>query len=322
MQISKISRRVVLAALSAVPLTVYAAEDKYPSRTATIVVAYAPGGSTDIVARMLANELSKNLGQSVIVDNKGGGGTSIGTQFVKRSPPDGHTLLFGTNAFVISSLLQKNSWDPVKDFEPVGMVTTQSLGVLVRPSLKVKSIPELIAYAKANPDKLNFASSGNGSAQHLAGEAFKRATGITMVHVPYKGAGPAIQDMIGDRVDVMFTSLVGLSEMVKDQKLTLLATTGKQRSPGTPNVPTVAEGGVPGYSVQSWQGLFAPANTPASVINQLQKELVRVSQEGTMAKRLREQGMELSVGTGAELRAHLQQELDSYKTLLQSVNVD
>ncbi|MET4579213.1 tripartite tricarboxylate transporter substrate binding protein [Ottowia thiooxydans] len=326
MRVSPSSRRLAaagLALLASVPLLARAADPVYPARPVTMVVAYAPGGATDIVARALAQEMTSSLGQSVIVDNKAGGGTAVGTLGVKRAMPDGYTLLFGTNAFVISSLIQKPSqWDPVKDFEPVGLVTTQALGVFVRPGLNVNTIAELIAYGKANPGKLNFASSGNGSAQHLAGEAFQQAAGIKMVHVPYKGAGPALQDMVGGRVDLMFTSMVGMSELTKDQKVLLIATTGKNRSFATPNVPTVAEGGVPGYNVQPWQALFAPAKTSAPALARLQKELARIGKDENMTKRLRDQGMELTVSTPAELRNHLQQERASYAKLLQTVTVD
>ena len=294
----------------------------WPARPLSLVVAYAPGGATDIVARLLAQELSTGLGQQVVVENKAGGGTVVGTQAVKNAAPDGHTLFFGTNAYVINSLINKPvPWDPVRDFEPVSMVTLQSLGVMVRPGLKISSLPALIAYARAHPGKLNFASSGNGSAQHLAGEAFRTAAGIDMVHVPYKGAGPALQDLIGGQVDLMFTSLVGLMDYVRDRRLLLLATTGRERLAITPDVPTVAESGLAGYDVQTWQAVFAPARTPRPIIDRLNAEVQRVVKSGALTKRLADQGMDLRPGTPEELRAHVQRELETYTRIMKTVSL-
>jgi tripartite-type tricarboxylate transporter receptor subunit TctC len=318
----KLNRRHFISAIATTPVLALAADPVFPTRQITIVVAYAPGGSTDIVARMLAKEMATGLKQPVIVDNRAGGGTAVGTQAVKRANADGYTLLFGTNAFVISSLIQKPTpWDPVKDFEPVGMVTLQALGLFVRPALKISSVPELIAYAKANPGKLNFASSGNGSAQHLAGEAFAATAGISMLHVPYKGAGPAIQDLIGGQVDLMFTSMVGLSSFIKEKRVALIATTGKTRSTTTPEVPTMAESGVPGFNVQSWQALFAPPMTPPEVLNKLNAELVRVAKAGVLSEYMKDQGLDLAIGSPAELRAHILQERETYGRLLKTLTI-
>lgn len=294
----------------------------WPARPISLVVAYAPGGATDIVARLLAQELSAGLGQQVVVENRAGGGTVVGTQAVKNAAPDGHVLFFGTNAYVINSLINKPApWDPVRDFEPVSMVTLQSLGVMVRPGLRITTLDALIAYARANPGKLNFASSGNGSAQHLAGEAFRTAAGIDMVHVPYKGAGPALQDLIGGQVDLMFTSLVGLMDYVRDKRLLLLATTGRERLGVTPDVPTVAESGLPGYDVQTWQAVFAPARTPRPIIDRLNAEVQRVVKSGALTKRLADQGMDLRPGTPESLRAHVQRELDTYTRIMKTVSL-
>lgn len=322
MNTPRIGRRAVLGAIAASPLLLHAADAAWPSRTVTIVVAYAPGGSTDLVARMLAQDMGAGLSQSVIVDNRGGGGTVVGTQYVRRAPADGYTLLFGTNAFVITSLLQKPApWDPASDFEPVGMVTTQSLGVFVRPGLNIHSVQELIAYAKAKPGKLNFASSGNGSAQHLAGESFSDAAGIKMLHVPYKGAAPAFQDLAAGVVDVMFTSMFGLGDFIREKRVLLIATTGAQRTSATPDVPTVAESGLPDFKVETWQALFAPPNTPAPVVARLQSELVRIQKSGEFASKLKAQGIEFTLSTPAQLKAHVTRERDAYGRLLKNVSV-
>jgi len=319
------SRRHALAgllSLASASTTRSAWAQPWPTRPISLIVAYAPGGATDIVARLLAQELSAGLGQQVVVENKAGGGTVVGTQAVKNAAPDGYTLFFGTNAYVINSLINKPMpWDAVRDFEPVSMVTLQSLGVMVRPGLKISSLPALIAYARANPGKLNFASSGNGSAQHLAGEAFRTGAGIDMVHVPYKGAGPALQDLIGGQVDLMFTSLVGLMDYVRDRRLLLLATTGRERLAIAPDVPTVAEAGLAGYDVQTWQAVFAPARTPRPIIERLNGEVMRVVKSGALTKRLADQGMDLRPGTPDELRAHVQRELETYTRIMKTVSL-
>ncbi len=319
-------RRLVLGGLAAASLAggmTGAHAQAFPAKPVSLVVAYAPGGSTDVVSRLLAQELSPALKQSVVVENKAGGGTVIGTQFVQKAPADGHTLLFGTNAFVITSQLTKPApWDPLRDFEPVTLVTQQALGVLVRTGMNVNSIPELIAYAKANPGKVNFASSGSGSAQHLAGEAFRTAAGIEMLHVPYKGAGPALQDLVGGQVDVMFTSLVGLGPYLATRKVAVIATTGSKRNPATPEIPTVSESGVPGlagFEAISWQGVFAPAKTPRPVIDRLHAEMVKIGKAGGLGKQLAEQGMELRMGSADELRQVVTRERDNFIQVAKTV---
>jgi len=279
----------------------------YPSKPIKIVVAYPPGGGTDLVARIISDEMSRSLGQRVIVDNKGGGGTIIGTESVARAAPDGYTLFFGTNAMVINSALhEKLPYDPISDFEPISLISVQSLGIFVNPRLNLGSIQSLIAYAKANPGGVNFASSGNGSAQHLAGELLRSLGGINILHIPYKGAGGnAITDLLAGNVDMMITSLFGIGEHVKSGRLKLIATTGSQRSVATPDVPTVAESGVPGYKMITWQALFAPARTSKAVIDSLNSELRRISDVKKVTERLFENGLEYKTSTPAELREML-----------------
>ncbi|GAA4324677.1 tripartite tricarboxylate transporter substrate binding protein [Pigmentiphaga soli] len=293
------------------------AADAFPSHPLRMVVAYAPGGATDIVGRMLAQEMSQQLGQTVVLENRAGGGTLVGTESVRRSPADGYTLLFGTNAFVITPLLHDQpTYDPVKDFQPIGLTTVQSLGILVTPKLGIKTVQELIAYARANPGKINFASSGNGSAQHLAGAAFANAAKIDMVHVPYKGTGPAMTDLLAGRVDIMFSSLVGNMEHVSAGRLNLIATTGAHRSPATPNVPTVAESGLPGFEAQTWQGVIAPAGTPKDVVARLNDAVVKAAKTQHIVDTLAAQGMEVRTSTPDELRAMLVRDSTQYKALL------
>ncbi|MDN4017678.1 Bug family tripartite tricarboxylate transporter substrate binding protein [Zwartia panacis] len=289
----------------------------YPDKPIRLIVGYAPGGATDIVARMLAQELTPIMGQSVIVENRAGGGTLVGTDSIKRANPDGYNLLFGTNAFVITPLLHAGpTYDPVKDFSPVSLTTIQPLGLLVTPGLKIKTVEQLIDYARKNPGKLNFASSGNGSAQHLAGESFRVAAGIDLVHVPYKGAGPALVDLLAGRVDMMFTSLVGNTEHIKEGRLELIATSGSKRGAATPDVPTVGQT-LPGFTAYTWQGVIAPANTPPAVIDRLNSAIKKVAANPKFYEKLAAQGMEVQTSTPAEFRARLETDHTQYKELLQ-----
>jgi tripartite-type tricarboxylate transporter receptor subunit TctC len=313
-------RRVAALALAAAAFGACAPvqADEFPSHAIRLVVAYAPGGATDIVGRMFAQEMSKSLGQSVVLENRAGGGTLVGTDSVRRAQPDGYTLLFGTNAFVITPLLHEEpTYDPVKDFQPIGQATEQSLGILMYPGLKIRTVQEFIDYARANPGKVNFASSGNGSAQHLAGEAFAKAAGVKMTHVPYKGAGPAMTDLIAGRVDVMFSSLVGVMEHVNDGRLALVATTGPRRTPATPKVPTVGESGLPGFQAMTWQGIVAPAGTPAPVVARLSEALLKAAKSPQIVQTLAQQGMEVHATTPTEMREMLVRESAQNKAVLQ-----
>ena len=312
----------ILLATSLLAVTSGAQAQKYPNRPISLVVGYAPGGGTDIVGRALALELGKELGQPIVVDNRPGAGTLIATQYVKRAPADGYTLFFGTNGMVINSLLKKPTpYDVVKDFTPVGMVTVQSLALVVRPSLNIGSTKELIAYAKANPNKLNFASSGYGNGQHLAGVAFADATDIEIVHLPYKGAAPAIHDLIGGQVDMMFTGLLGLSEHIREKRMILLATTGKNRTTGTPDTPSVAEAAdLPDFAVDSWQAVFLPANTPKAVVVRLSDALKKVNESGNLNRRFADQGMEIRISSPEELRSFIVHDRDQIAKLVKKID--
>ena len=309
--------RFMMSLAAALTISHTAVAQTYPTHAIRLVVAYAPGGATDIVGRMLAQELSTDLGQTVVLENRAGGGTLVGTDSVRRSPADGYTLLFGTNAFVITPLLHdKPTYDPVKDFQPISLTTVQSLGILVTPGLKIRSVQELIAYARKNPGKVNFASSGNGSAQHLAGEAFRTAAGIEMVHVPYKGTGPAMTDLLAGRVDLMFSSLVGNMEHVSEGRLNLIATTGAKRSSATPDVPTVSESGLPGFEAQTWQAVLAPANTPKQVVERLNAAILKAGKSQRIVDTLAAQGMEVRTSTPEALLDMLAKDSVQYKALL------
>src|SRR5258705_4343944 len=253
------------ALLSALPVTdAFAA---YPEKTIKIVVPFAPGGGTDVVARTLAQEMAKELGASVIIENKPGAGTIIGTQSVAASAPDGYTLLMGTFANAVNPSLQaKLPYDAHGDFAAVALVARSVNLVVVNPASPIKSIADLVAAAKAEPEKLSYGTYGTGTSAHLAGELFKHMAKVNLTTVPYKGAAPAITDLLGGQIQVMFTTVASAASLVEAGQLRALAVTSAQRSPAFPNVPTVAEAGVPGYAAESWYGLFAPARTPPDII--------------------------------------------------------
>ena len=244
----------------------------YPERGLRIVVPFAPGGGTDVVARTLAQEMAKDLGVSVIIENRPGAGTIVGTQAVAVSAADGYTLLMGTFANAVNpSLNAKLPYDPHKDFAPVALIARSFNIVVVNPKSPFRTIADLIAAAKANPGKMTFGTFGAGTSAHLAGELFKDMAKVNLTAVPYKGAAPAITDLIGGQIDVMFTTVASAASLVESGQLRAIAVTSAERSPAFPQVPTVAEAGVPGYAAESWYGLFAPSGTPPEVIDRLNR---------------------------------------------------
>ena len=263
-------RLALVAALLLAVLSGRPAQAIYPERIVRIVVPFAPGGGTDVVARTLAHEMEKDLGKSVMIENKPGAGTIVGTQAVAVSKADGYTLLMGTFANAVNpSLNAKLPYDPHEDFAPVALVARSFNIVVVNPKSQVSSIGDLIATAKANPGKLTFGTFGVGTSAHLAVELFKDMAKVNLTAVPYKGAAPAITDLIGGQIDVMFTTVASAASLVESGQLRAIAVTSAERSPAFPNLPTVDEAGVPGYAADSWYGLFAPAGTPKDVIGRL-----------------------------------------------------
>jgi tripartite-type tricarboxylate transporter receptor subunit TctC len=257
----------------------------YPERMVRIVVPFAPGGGTDVVARTLAHEMERDLGKSVIIENKPGAGTIVGTQAVAASNPDGYTLLMGTFANAVNpSLNSKLPYDPHKDFAPVALVARSFNIVVVNPKSQVRTIEDLIAAAKANPGKMTFGTFGAGTSAHLAGELFKDMAKVNLTAVPYKGAAPGITDLIGGQIDVMFTTVASAASLVESGQLRAIAVTSAERSPAFPQLPTVAEAGVPGYAAESWYGLFAPAGTPKDVIDRLNKSAASAVQSEAFRK--------------------------------------
>ncbi len=277
----------------------------YPDRIIKIVVPFAPGGGTDVVARTLAQEMAKDLGVSVIVENKPGAGTIIGTQAVAASEPDGYTLLMGTFANAVNpSLNAKLPYDPHKDFAPVALVARSFNIVVVNPKSAIKSIADLIAAANADPGKLSYGTYGTGTSAHLAGELFKSLAKVDLTMVPYKGAAPAIIDLISGQIQVMFTTVASAASLIAAGQLRALAVTSAERSPAFPELPTVAEAGVPGYAAESWYGLFAPAKTPQDVVDRLNKSAAMAVQSEAFKR--------LGVNEGLVMVARPPEELERY----------
>ncbi|MBP6751754.1 MAG: tripartite tricarboxylate transporter substrate binding protein [Alicycliphilus sp.] len=278
-------------ALAAAAMSGAWAQGAYPNKTVTFVVPAAAGGTTDISGRMAAQALAPVLGQAVVVDNKGGGNGAIAANIVKRAEADGYTLLMQYSGFhVISPHLAKAPQWEQKDFQPIANIISAPQIIVVRESLPVKTLAELIAYAKANPGKLNYASSGNGSLQHVTGAMLEQQGGIKMVHVPYKGTGPALQDLLGGQVDLTFGTAPPFMPHIASGKLRVLAVTGKERLPSLPDAPTTAEAGYPGVNATSWFALFAPAAVPRPVIDRLAADLKKVVEDPAFRKKAEEQG--------------------------------
>ena len=277
----------------------------YPTRPLRLIVPTAPGGGTDFTGRLVAAKLSESLGQQVVVENRGGGGGSVGADNAAKSTPDGYTLLLGSIAThaVNPALYKQLPYDHIKDFAPVSLIGTVPNALVVHPSVPVKSMQEFIAYAKANPGKINYGSSGVGSPPHLSMELLRSMTGINLVHVPYKGAGPALADLLGGQVQAMCTSLAGLINFIKSGRVRALGVTTAKRNPQLPDVPTIVESGVPGYEVTIWYAVFAPVATPKAIVQKLNAEMVKALNSPEMKERMALQGMDPAPSTPAELAA-------------------
>jgi tripartite-type tricarboxylate transporter receptor subunit TctC len=295
-----------------------AAQEKYPTRPVRFVVPYAAGGSTDTLARTIGVKLSEYLGEQVIVDNRPGASGDIGMQLVARAAPDGYTIVLGyiANLAIGPSLYDRMPYDPVKDFEPITQVAGASNIIVVHPSVPAKTFKEFIAYAKANPKKVNFASAGVASVGHLTGELLNGMAGIDMVHVPYKGSGQAISDLVGGHVKVMISGMASTLPHVRSGKLRGLATTGLKRTPATPDIPTVAESGFPGFEASSWFGVLAPAKTPKPIINRLHADIVRTLKQPDVEKKLEAVGFEIVGSTPEQFAAYIKSEIKKWEKVV------
>ena len=290
------------------------AQDKWPTKTIRFVIPFPAGGTTDIIGRIVAAELHKAWGESVIADNRAGAGGNIGAEAVARAAPDGYTMLVctvGTHA-INESLYSKLNFEPRKDFAPVTLFAMVPNVVVVHPSVKAESIQELIALLKANPGKINYASSGNGTSIHLSAELFKTMTGTEMTHIPYRGSAPAVTDLLAGTVSVMFDNLPSAMPHIKAGKLRALAVTSAKRSPSLSDVPTVAEAGVPGYEASSWFGLVAPADTPKSIIDKTQQAVAEALKQPEVREKLSAQGAEPVGNTPEEFARFIEAETEKW----------
>jgi tripartite-type tricarboxylate transporter receptor subunit TctC len=294
----------------------------YPERPIRIVVPFAPGGGTDVVARTLAQEMSGDLGVSVVIENKPGAGTIIGTQAVAASAPDGYTLLMGTFSHAVNSSLNSNlPYDPHRDFAPVALIARSFNIVVVNPKSSIRSITDLIAVAKANPDKVSYGTFGVGTSAHLAGELFKEMAKVNLTAVPYKGAAPAITDLIGGQIQVMFTTIASAASLVESGQLRAIAVTSAERSPAFPQLPTVAEGGVPGYAAESWYGLFAPAGTPVEIIDRLNQSAALAVRSESFKKLGANEGLVMVARPPEELDRYVRGEEERWRRVIQDAGI-
>jgi tripartite-type tricarboxylate transporter receptor subunit TctC len=309
-----------LAAVAAAPA---ATAQSYPAKPVRIVVHFPPGGPTDLVARLVGQRMSEAWGQQVIVDNRPGAGGVIGVELVVRSQPDGHTLLFATGGSmsITPALGKKLPYDVFSDVTPVSLLVINPQLLVLHPSVPANSVAELIRLAKARPGQLNYASVGPGSPQHLGMELLKSLTGTDMVHIPYKGTAPAVTDLLAGQVSFMFNSMPSVLPHVRVGRLKALAVSTGRRSPAVPDIPTVAEAGVPGFHYATWYGLFAPAATPKDVIAKVNAEVNRILQDKEIARRLISEGAEPAPGTPEDLGKYMRAEYEQWKKTIAAANL-
>jgi tripartite-type tricarboxylate transporter receptor subunit TctC len=312
-----------MGAGSALPAFGQDAASAYPSRPVKVVVAFGPGGSTDLTARAVNTKLSQIFGQSFIVDNKPGGGSNIGAELAARSAPDGYTLFLGTISNAVNMSLYKDlKYDYLRDFAPISILSTAPAVLVVHPKVPARTVQELIALAKSSPGKLNYASSGVGTTPHLAGEMLKQRTGIDMVHVAYKGAGPALQDQIAGVTQVGFVTALSAIPSIQAGHLRVLAVAASKRLSLMPEVPTLAEAGLPDFEITSWNGLFAPAKTDPKIIAKLNAACVQLSRMPDLQKTFADQAAVSVSSSPEQFRAFIQKEIKLWGDLIKSVGVE
>lgn len=294
----------------------------WPAKSITIVVPTAAGGANDAMARIIAQGLSAKLGQPVIVENKAGANGAIASDFVVRAASDGYTIMFGYIAtHGINPALQKLKYDPVTDFEPIGMVAASPTVLVANKAVPVNTAKELVNYLKAKPGTYSYATAGNGTAPHIAGELFKLSAGVDVINVPYKGSAPAVLDTIAGSTQYMFPSLFTAYPQIKGGKLKALGIAGDKRSPVLPDVPTLAEQGIPNVSMSQWYAMFAPAKTPKAVVARLNTEMNAVLADKSVQKRIEEQGAEVETGTPEQLKTLVQKEVVRWKAVVQAAKI-
>ncbi|MEO6408428.1 MAG: tripartite tricarboxylate transporter substrate binding protein [Burkholderiaceae bacterium] len=316
--------RLLLLTLAILAPPVLAADPPYPdNKPIRLIVPAAPGGGADFVARILGQKLGESLGQTVVVDNRAGASGTIAADNTAKAAPDGHTLLIGqsTSIVIAPHMYAKLGYDTLRDLAPITLVAQVPNILVVHPSVKAANVKELIALAKARPDLLNYGSSGNGAPSHLAGEMFKSAAGVTMTHVPYKGAGPAVNDLVAGQIQIMFAPIVAVLPQVKAGRLRALAVTSAARSAAAAEVPTLAESGLPGYEISSWFGLFAPSGTPPAVIERLYKESAKALQSADVRERFAHEGAEPGGNPPAEFSGYVKGEFAKFGRIVKGIGI-
>jgi tripartite-type tricarboxylate transporter receptor subunit TctC len=298
-----------------------AAADDYPSRTIRLIIPFPPGGSNDVVGRIIANQLGQKLGQTVFVDNRAGAGGVVGTDLASKSAPDGYTLLVISVAHAVDPWIYKIPFDPIKDFAPVGILGTGTNVLTVNPKVPIHSVQELLAFAKDKPGFLNYASAGIGSFQNLSGELFKLMAGVDIVHVPYKGGGPAMLAVVAGEDQLMFSSIVQTVPQIQSGQLRALATGGAKRSPILPDLPTIGESGVPGYVASDWWGILAPAGTPQPIVDKLHAAIEDVLQSADTQKFMDQQGATPLLMSTADFAAFIQSEIAKWGPVVQKAGM-
>jgi tripartite-type tricarboxylate transporter receptor subunit TctC len=310
-----------LALLAAVASTNALAQKDYPTKPVRLIVPFAPGGGTDIVARLLAQKLTESFGQTVIVDNRAGGGGTMGVETTVRATPDGYTTIIMSGSYATNAAMYKLPYDPVNDIVPMGMVGDTGFFVALHPSVPIKSVPELVAFAKAKPGALNYGSSGNGGIAHLAGELFDLLAGTRMTHIAYKGTGPALNDLLGGQIQLVFGSAPSTIPLVRANRLRAIAVTTTKRSAALPELPTVAEGGVPGYEVVLWYGVLAPKGVSKTIVERWNTEIRKATKLPDMKERLISEGFDIDDSPPAVFQAKLKRDVEKWRRVVTEAKI-
>ena len=311
-----------ISLLSGLVLSAGTNAQEYPSRPVRLIVATVPGGGTDAIARILGSRLGELLGQQFVIDNRGGAGGIIGTEMVARAPADGYTLLMGFIAsLVMNPALVRTPYDPIKDFSPVSLVAQAQYVMTIHPSIPPRTVKEFVAYAKSNPGRINYASAGNGTPVHLAAELFKSVAGVNLVHIPYKGGGPAAAAVLRGEAQIIFGSVTATLPQIKAGKLIALGVTGAVRSPAAPEYATIAELGYPGFEVTSWYGVLAPARTPSNVVTKLNTAVLSALHAREVREQMARQGLDPIGSTPAEFAAHLKRETAKWQRVIKDAGI-
>ena len=321
MKVFNAAARVVMVGILLAITATATAQQTYPNKPIRLIIPFPPGGSNNLIARLLGQKLTESWAQPVVVDNRPGGNTVIGTEALVKSQPDGYTVLLAASSHVTTPLLQPTPYDAIRDFAPIATIASTELVLTVHPSLPANTLQEFIALAKSKPGQLNYASAGTGNSTHLAGAFFNILTGARMQHIPYKGSGPALTDLIGGQIQLYFVSPGSALPLIQSGKIRAIAISGEARSRALPQVPTFTEAGLPGFDVKVWYGLLAPAGTPNAIVDKLSSEIVKIAAMPDVADKLRSQGLEPFYTTPAQLAALIKADTAKYAKIIKTANI-